>query len=61
MAFSKQLTELFGKAKGAVSEHVENILNARRQVFGFSEQLMLIASSQRLTILSQSYDYRNIP
>ena len=40
----KQLTELFGKAKGTISEHIKHIFEdertgPRRQLFGYSEQL----------------------
>ena len=38
----KQLTELFGKAKGTVSEHIKHIFEdgelSLRQLFGYSEQ-----------------------
>ena len=38
----KQLTELFGKAKGTISEHIKHIFEDGeldlRQLFGYSEQ-----------------------
>ncbi|MDD5287356.1 MAG: hypothetical protein PHD54_16010 [Desulfuromonadaceae bacterium] len=45
----KQLTELFGKAKGTISEHIKISLKMvswmKIQLFGFSEQLPQMASS----------------
>ena len=39
----KQLTELFGKAKGTISEHIKHIFEDgeldKIQLFGYSEQL----------------------
>jgi len=45
----KQLTELFGKAKGTISEHIKHIFAegelAEIQLFGYSEQLLQMASN----------------